>query len=174
MMRCIEYQHRGLPHAHIVFQLENMPVEHEDIVKWIDANICATMPQQPMDETSATYEEDLAYYNMVKKKNVHHHSTGEVNSCMENGQCKKGFSDTFFADESSINELGFPSYKRLTVADLMIVPHNRKLLMDWDGHVCLEFAARRFVFCICTNICTRGRRRLQFGLMLIGPMWRCP
>ena len=25
MMRVIEYQHRGLPHAHIVFQLDNAP-----------------------------------------------------------------------------------------------------------------------------------------------------
>ena len=28
MMRVIEYQHRGLPHAHIVFQLDNAP--HND------------------------------------------------------------------------------------------------------------------------------------------------
>ena len=38
MMRVIEYQHRGLPHAHIVFQLTNAPTIDDKIasLQYID------------------------------------------------------------------------------------------------------------------------------------------
>ena len=41
----IEYQNRGMPHAHIVIQLGNMPKysETESIIDWIDTHISAEM-----------------------------------------------------------------------------------------------------------------------------------
>ena len=46
IIRVIEYQFRGLPHAHIVFRLENGPNHQnvEECTSWIDKYICTSMP----------------------------------------------------------------------------------------------------------------------------------
>jgi hypothetical protein len=54
MMHVIEYQHRGMPHAHIVVKLSNMPgmcslrgttfYESCDLISYVDTNVmCYTM-----------------------------------------------------------------------------------------------------------------------------------
>ena len=44
------------------------------------------------------------------------------------------------SEKTTLNERGYPVYKR-GANDLLIVPHNRDILMDWKGHACLEFSA---------------------------------
>ncbi len=41
-MRSIEYQHRGMPHAHIVLSLKDVPHNDSGFIdsRWIDANLC--------------------------------------------------------------------------------------------------------------------------------------
>lgn len=44
-MRVIEYQKRGLPHAHMVFKFRNVPLDNNvQLAEWIDRNICAEIP----------------------------------------------------------------------------------------------------------------------------------
>jgi hypothetical protein len=69
VLQVIEYQHRGLPHAHIIVQLTDGP-NHENIsecVTWIDQYISATMPI--IDENST--DEDRRYYELVNTKMIH-------------------------------------------------------------------------------------------------------
>ena len=41
-IRVIEYQHRGLPHFHLVCKLEDMPDRDTppDVITWIDGYVC--------------------------------------------------------------------------------------------------------------------------------------
>lgn len=132
-IRVIEYQHRGLPHAHVVFRLKDVDFANiEEEIAFIDKYFQAEMPSQ---------EEDPEYYALVLRYMIHHHSSG-VNGCRnKNGQgCKKGFNKTEIGP-SGIDEKGYPIYRRSKEEDKMVVVHNREILIDWNGHACLEFAS---------------------------------
>ncbi len=44
----------------------------------------------------------------------------------------------------SFDEKGYPVYKRPTKDDLRVVPHNKEILFDWNGHANLEFCGRTY------------------------------
>ena len=39
-----------------------------------------------------------------------------------------------------LDENGYPTYRRRSQRDLKVVPHNRELLLDWNGHINVEYA----------------------------------
>ena len=99
-MRVIEYQNRGLPHAHIVFKLEGVPVDRDGKCDWIDEHICAEMPTRPARALNDTFGlteeekvqliEDWTYYSDTIRFMRHACHDG-VNGCLDsNGRCKKG------------------------------------------------------------------------------------
>ena len=100
VMRVIEYQNRGLPHAHIVFKLEGVPDDVEGKCDWIDEHICAEMPRKPtraVDDTFGLSEdekkkltEDWTYYRDATHFMTHKCFEG-LNGCLDsNGRCKRG------------------------------------------------------------------------------------
>ena len=71
LIRVIEYQHRGLPHAHIVVKLKDLPTVEEDreaAINWIDTAISACMP--PNNQGGST-EEQMRYRELVESLMVH-------------------------------------------------------------------------------------------------------
>jgi hypothetical protein len=83
-LRVIEYQHRGLPHAHIVFKLSDTPSRDDDdgCYRWIDHWISAELPD-PIEQKEL--------YCAVSNHMLHECSN-RVNGCIgKNGLCKKGF-----------------------------------------------------------------------------------
>ena len=84
-MMCIEYQHRGLPHAHLVVRLSNMPLEEdkEGQLKWIKKYIHSCAPRPHDCEYFTAARRDL-----VRKHMLHTCSSAE-NGCLKNGICKK-------------------------------------------------------------------------------------
>jgi hypothetical protein len=135
----IEYQHRGLPHAHIVVKLANTPnfrTHKDDVSTWIDSHISACMPTV----TEASTDEDRKYFHLVSKHLVHECSTG-VNGCKnEAGRCTKGYHETFISEETTFNVRGLPQYKRCTLEDLQVCPHHRLCTLDWGGHAYVDYA----------------------------------
>ena len=103
-MYVIEYQHRGLPHAHIVVQSDGLKsLTREEEGEWIDTNISASMPER---------HEDPQLFELVKKFMVHKCST-DVNGCLDkDGHCTKHFDDTFPNEKTTFDSRGFPQYKR--------------------------------------------------------------
>ncbi|XP_066916947.1 uncharacterized protein [Clytia hemisphaerica] len=98
----IEFQKRGLPHAHILihfaaeFKLRNA----DDI----DSLICAQLPDP---------ETEPELYEIIKS-NMIHGPCGALNDrspCMIDGSCSKGFPKSF-NDETVMNVNGYPSYHR--------------------------------------------------------------
>ena len=69
IMRVIEYQFRGLPHAHIVFRLANGPIHSDqaNCIRWIEKHICSTMP---IITTSST-EEDHMHFELATTAMYH-------------------------------------------------------------------------------------------------------
>ncbi|XP_066933722.1 uncharacterized protein [Clytia hemisphaerica] len=135
----IEFQKRGLPHAHILihfaaeFKLRNA----DDI----DRLICAQLPDP---------ETEPELYEIIKS-NMIHGPCGVLNDrspCMIDGSCSKGF-PKFFNDETVMNVDGYPSYHRpdngrtvrvrnLDLDNRWVVPFCPYLCKKYNAHINLE------------------------------------
>jgi len=110
--------------------------DRNSISKWIDEHISAELPTTNINST----EEDIKYEEMVKKFMIHTCSSA-VNGCLdEYGKCSKHFTSNGINATTTFNENGFPQYKRRSEKDALVVPHNRNVLLSWDGHANVEFA----------------------------------
>lgn len=142
-MYTIEWQKRGLPHAHILIWLRNRirPDQLDDIIS-------AELPDP---------EEDPILFNIVSKHMVHG-PCGHINPnspCMnEQRQCSKRYPRAFVAETISGQD-GYPQYRRRSpeqgghtfvierngqvVDNQWIVPHSRLLCKIFDAHINVEY-----------------------------------
>ncbi|CAH9146259.1 unnamed protein product [Cuscuta epithymum] len=136
----IEFQKRGLPHAHIVLWVtqKGKRISPSEIDKIISAEI--------PDERS-----DPEYYNAVKELMMHG-PCGPANKsapCMDKNVCTKHFPKRF-VEQTTIDEDGYPVYRRrndgrrVTKGDVdldnrHVVAHNRTLLLKYGAHINVEW-----------------------------------
>lgn len=138
----IEFQKRGLPHAHILLMLRQSDKLTED--EHVDSLITAEIPDP---------QTDPILYNIVKKCMIHN-PCGQINPnlpCMKDGQCTKGFPKDF-NDQTNLNVNGYPLYRRTdnginfvvgesVVDNRWIVPYNRYLTLKYDAHINVEICS---------------------------------
>ena len=173
-VRVIEYQRRGLPHAHMVFKFKDntdLPRYEEKaaLASWIDHHITATYPSTPSDEEpleiGESYEEDLIYAAIVKSHMLHKCFPESNGGCKnEKNVCSKGFDSNIVANVTSFDERGFPQYRRPTVKSLYVVPHNRELLLDWNGHANVEFAGSTYTVIYLYKYLFKGSKKVKMQL----------
>ncbi|KAL7094727.1 hypothetical protein ACP275_11G121900 [Erythranthe tilingii] len=136
----IEFQKRGLPHAHIlIFLHSNYKYSNPgDLDKIISAEI-------PVEE------EDPILYSAVTSLMIHG-PCGVFNphsSCMQDGKCTKYFLKKF-NDRTSQDEDGYPLYKMRDngrvvkkgnnfVDNRFVVPHNPYLMKKYKAHINVEW-----------------------------------
>lgn len=124
---CIEFQKRGLPHAHILIRYPLECVLPEDI----DSVISSELPDNPSDR------------DLVIKFMMHNHRNGRIPR-----YCQKRADSTScrFRYPQEVNPFthidgtGRVKYRRRTVADVMVVPHNIQLLRKFQCHINVEIA----------------------------------
>ncbi|XP_057764030.1 uncharacterized protein LOC131008561 [Salvia miltiorrhiza] len=136
----IEFQKRGLPHAHILLFMakEDKHPDAEDIDKIISAEI-----PDPID--------DAQYYEAVKEFMVHGPCGAlRISSpCMMNGRCTKYFPKKY-VDATTVDDDGYPVYRRrnngrvilkngISLDNRYVVPHNRGLLLKYGAHINVEW-----------------------------------
>ena len=136
-MHVIEFQHRGLPHAHILLVLDNdFKQPHE-----VDAFVTAELPVEPKEpkglprnasrarkeafrKEHTEYEEKMKRWktlNDLVLKHMIHGPCGHENPnspCMQDGPCGKKFPkdfirETYLGDSNHI----YPTYRRRSPAD---------------------------------------------------------
>ena len=166
MIRVIEYQHRGLPHAHIVVKLKDLPTVAEDreaVIDWIDTNTSACMP--PNNHGGST-EDEMRYRELVESFMVHNCNWTNANGCKASAtcKCKRGYDDTIVREHTDFDDKGFPLYKRENESDLKIVPHNRKLLLDWEGHANVEYAGSAFCVLYLYKYLYKGHKKVKVSV----------
>ncbi|XP_019163618.1 PREDICTED: uncharacterized protein LOC109159959 [Ipomoea nil] len=136
----IEFQKRGLPHAHILLFLARKEVN--SATSFMDTIISAEIPDK---------ERDREYYNVVAEFMIHGPcgAARKKSPCMVNGRCSKHFPKRF-VECSSLDEDGYPIYRRhddgMTVTkngmqldNRYVVPHNRALLLKYRAHMNVEW-----------------------------------
>jgi hypothetical protein len=161
-LRCIEYQHRGLPHTHIVVRLDHVPEPNnpQACSDWIDSFISCELPL--IDENSSS--SDRAYHDAVQNHMVHKCSSA-VNGCHnEQNICRKGYGNTILQNKTTFCEKGYPIYKRTKVQDLKVVPHHRKLLEDWGGHAYVDWCGTTYTILYLYKYLYKGAKKVKFRI----------
>ena len=121
LLYVVEFQKRGLPHAHLALRVEPQPQTTDDI----DQVISAEVPPATEDG------EDQRYRELVLRHMVHHHT----HACLDDdGRCKKSFPKPL----TYIDDRGYVHYQRRSEEDRWVVPHNRHLLLLADSHFNVE------------------------------------
>ena len=166
----IEFQKRGLPHVHLLVVLEND--KHLRTPADIDSCISAQWP----DPVSQPLLFDTVRSTMI------HGPCGTLNSsasCMENGQCTKGFPKPF-QDCTSMTDDGYPSYARpndgrsfpvtvsgkgeINIDNRWIVPYNPFISAKFHCHTNVESVATFRTVKYCFKYIHKGpdRATLQY------------
>ncbi|XP_019150540.1 PREDICTED: uncharacterized protein LOC109147333 [Ipomoea nil] len=136
----IEFQKRGLPHAHILLFLEKK--NSTNVVDDLDNIISAEIPNQNLDPE---------YYNVVGEFMIHGPcgSARKNSPCMVAEKCSKYFPKKF-VNSSSFDEDGYLVYRRrddgrtinrngIELDNRYVVPHNRHLLLKYKAHINVEW-----------------------------------
>jgi hypothetical protein len=153
----IEYQYRGMPHAHMVFCLDNAhdidADNQEDLIDFVNRNFIAELPQfegeefQNVhwwdDENELTDDHKAKALEMVPKHNLHNCAVA-VNGCKKDisDRCRRGYSHTDTINETYVNQLtDIVVYQCQHRDDLRVVPYNLQMMMDWDSHINVEYSS---------------------------------
>ncbi|KAL4559204.1 hypothetical protein LXL04_031338 [Taraxacum kok-saghyz] len=190
----IEFQKRGLPHAHFLLILDSRskmykPDEYDEIVS-------AEIPDKNLNPH---------LYNMVKK-HMFHGPCGKLNQdniCMKNGGCKNSYPKSF-SHETTITKDAYPTYRRrndgskIKIRGAMldnrwVIPYNPYLLCKFNCHInieiCSTIKAVKYIYkYICkgcdkisfsvssenNNVCVNEIDRFQAGRWISAPegAWR--
>jgi len=139
-MYTIEFQKRGLPHAHILLFLHlsgKYPTPQH-----IDSIISAEIPDP---------HKDTVLYNLVKTHMIHGPcGLAKLSSlCMRKDKCSNFFPKKF-NEKIVVDQDGYPVYKRsstsytvvkngITMDNRSVVPYNRRLLLKYQAHINMEW-----------------------------------
>ncbi len=120
IIHVIEYQYRGLPHAHMVFCLDNAhdidANNQDDLIVSVDRNFIAELPRFKGEEFQNIHWWDNDHeltddykakaLEMVCKHNSHKCAVA-VNGCKKNisDRCRRGYSHTETINETYVDEL---------------------------------------------------------------------
>lgn len=160
IMHVIEYQHRGLPHAHVSVKFHGVPEEPSDddiatkspdeiaamrkaVIDFINENISCEM-RSPDVHGEPLSEDDIACNELIDEFMIHKCSTAEANGCKKSPAhpCKRGFDAYTKAKPTThIDGKGMPRYRRRNYdTDRNVVAHNCSILKDMKCHVNVEYA----------------------------------
>jgi hypothetical protein len=120
------------------------------------------MPPEPTEETT---KEDILYFKAVKDHMIHQCS-GAINGCYnKHGICKRGYGNRDVRPVTFVDENGFPTYRRRTERDLKVVPHNREILLDWNGHINVEYAGTTYTVLYLYKYLFKGNKKEKAKIM---------
>ncbi|XP_019451814.1 PREDICTED: uncharacterized protein LOC109353911 [Lupinus angustifolius] len=139
-MYTIEFQKRGLPHAHLLIFLH--PTNKYPSPDDIDRIISAEIPN-PND--------DPELYNLVKSNMIHGPcgSCNKSSPCMKGGKCSRYFPKQF-QQSTIVDQDGYPVYMRrdngnmvekngISLDNRYVVPYNPQLLRKYQAHINMEW-----------------------------------
>ena len=156
----IEYQKRGLHHAHIAYRPARSPANKRlptgEEVPWVDNMVCAQYPskrnKQDIMQRFDLTEDEFAKLKVIVKKTMLHdngkqhqrpNDPSEKIWChYETGKCKQFYPKPYDPSQTCtfVDEKGFCVYKRTHIKDSWVVPYNPRLLLDFDCHFNVEIS----------------------------------
>lgn len=165
-MYTIEFQKRGLPHAHILIFLH--PSNKYPTPSDIDRIISAEIPDQDTNEE---------LYNLVKTHMIHGPCgfANRSSPCMKDGKYSKYFPKQF-QPETIVDQDGFPIYRRrdnghtvlkngIQVDNRNVVPYNAKLLTKYQAHINMEWCNQSTLIKYLFKYINKGYDRITVAIV---------
>ncbi|KAI9084423.1 hypothetical protein K1719_033613 [Acacia pycnantha] len=161
----VEFQKRGLPHAHIILCLS----DSDKIISSFDVDqlISAEIPDKL---------EDPELYELVGSYMVHSPCGRSSRSapCMKDGKCSKYFPKRFCA-RTMLDEHGYPTYRRrddghmvsrkvVKLDNRSVVPYNATLLKLFGGHLNIEKTNQSRAIKYLFKYISKGNDRVIAGI----------
>ncbi|KAM0859110.1 hypothetical protein ACQ4PT_047400 [Festuca glaucescens] len=160
----VEFQKRGLPHAHILVWLKADTRDATSVL--IDSYVTAEIPD---------YRKDPLGYALVEEFMIHG-PCGESNPtcpCMKAGACSKRFPKSF-NDDTFVDGLGFPVYRRrkddryvlkngVRLDNRSVVPYNMALLKKFQGHLNVEWCNKTNLLKYLFKYLAKGHDKSRAG-----------
>ena len=157
----IEFQKRGLPHAHILLILR--PEDRIRTVEEIDRVISAEIPDRDIDRE---------LYRIVMENMLHGPCTTE--RCLKNGKCSKKYPKPF-SEETVWHEDGYPLYRRrnngrtveirgMVYNNQSVVPYNPYLSKRYNAHINVEICSSVRAFKYLYKYVYKGHDRATVAL----------
>ena len=127
--------------------------------------ICAEMPEELTDLSSP---EDQLYCKTVQD-NMIHKCSDAINGCIDkNGGCRRGYKNEERRPLTTLDENGYPTYRRRTVRDLKVVPHNRQIILEWEGHMNVEYAGSSYTVLYLYKYLFKGNKKVKARILSMG------
>ena len=155
----VEFQKRGLPHAHIL-----LIVAREDCLNTpdkVDSVICAELPPDPEQAEEGSDKDQMRLLQEIVATNMIHGPCGAANPrspCMEDGKCTKGYPKAHRKETHIDPVSGAATYRRrapedggrtitikrghmeFQVDNRWVVPYSPYILLRYGCHVNVEKA----------------------------------
>jgi hypothetical protein len=154
-MHVIEFQKRGLPHAHILIILSD--VDRVLTADLVDSIVVAELPPDPEETDNPSEKAERKRLQDIVLKNMIHGPCGAANPnspCMENGRCTKGYPKDFQKMTSVDPDNNYALYRRRAPEDggrqivceknnrvidnRWVVPYNPFLSLRSNCHINVE------------------------------------
>uniref|UniRef100_A0ACD5ZBE1 Uncharacterized protein n=1 Tax=Avena sativa TaxID=4498 RepID=A0ACD5ZBE1_AVESA len=157
VLHTVEFQKRGLPHAHIIIWLKRLDTEVSMAV--IDSYVSAEIPDPA--------EDPLGF--ILVSEFMMHGPCGELNVkcvCMKDNKCSKHFPKDF-QPETILDKDGFALYRRRDngrrvfkngkwLDNQWVVPYNMEMLKKYQGHMNVEWCNKAIVMKYLFKYVTKG------------------
>ena len=115
----------------MVIQLEDC----EDGLDFMDKYITSNISDLETDDPVRIYIE----------KSMIHKCSASVNGCLNaDGICRRGYQNHEVRLANSIDDKGYPVYKRLAEEDMNVVPTNAELINAWQRHINVEYCGSTY------------------------------
>ncbi|KAL8156433.1 hypothetical protein AgCh_001501 [Apium graveolens] len=167
-LHVIEFQKRGLPHAHMVIWLH--PDSKPKTVQQVDQMVSAEIPDKQQDPLG---------YDVVSKFMIHG-PCGELNKlspCMDSDHktCTRHFPKRY-SPATSFDDSGFPVYRRhktnhtvnknnMDLDNRWVVPYNIELLVMFQCHINVEICNHSRSIKYLFKYCMKGHDRATMLLV---------
>ena len=166
----IEFQKRGLPHAHILINFEQSSkittVEH------VDSIICAELPD-PVTQSILFQRVSVLMMHRPCLNN-------RTAACQVNGRCSKNFPKPY-ADRTVLSEDSYPKYRRRNngrtvavqnqqVGNEYVVPFNPYLIKKFNCHINVEVVSNIQVVKYLYKYVYKGYDRAVIEIASNGPV----
>ena len=117
-MNVVEFQKRGLPHAHILIILADQ--DRKMTAEMVDSIVSAELPPSPEDTDDPSEAAERKRLRDIVLSNMVHGPCGAANpqsSCMDNGRCTKNYPKDFQTKTTVDPDNNYATYRRRAPED---------------------------------------------------------